>query len=424
MWPEVRIIAGLACLASIAVCQNGPAGWALDWEAQKPVLGASTSASEKVNNTCTVSHATRYSMARQRGAPIYFSTDPLDDFERPRIEPMNSTAGEQWEFDGVSADGKEAFVFGFYRDPNYDILGTGNLRMYAEFVFSNGSRYAIVDYAEESTIELCPGRGTRGTWRGKGFAYTFEISTDFLRARVSWENPEAKGTVVFASAAPPRYADNNIWPSEHASTLTVPHFYWTEPIPVAELALDMVINGEAMSWKGMGGHERLWGAFNWYTCLSSMTAVRFLAGPYALAFVAFGSGRERGLEVPSMLLAKDGVKVFGSRRAEPSDTEDFFSVKKLYAGGEGVTTKKLADKATGVEVVLESPSRQLRWRFVVTHKNVGFEYVLGEGRGGTAYSGIVEGGEEASVKRWSGPAFTEIMRFPEKSWLLKSNYFE
>lgn len=94
----------------------------------------------------------------------------------------------------------------------------------------------------------------------------------------------------------------------------------------------------------MGGHERLWGAFNWYTCLSNMTAVRFLAGPYALAFVGFGSGRKPGLEVPSMLLAKDGVKVFGSRRTEPSDTEDFFAVKKLYGGGEEVTTKKLADK--------------------------------------------------------------------------------
>lgn len=240
MWTRVRIVARLTCLASIAVCQDGRAGWALDWEAQEPVFGTGTShTSEKVNNTCTVGHATRYDMARQRGAPIYFSTSPLDDFERPRIEPMNATAGEQWEFDGISADGKQAFVFGFYRDPKYDILGTGNLRMYAEFVSGNGSRYAVVDYAEESMIESCPGHGTRGTWRGKEFSYIFELSADFSWARISWENPEAKGTVVMASAAPPHYADNNIWPSDHASTLTVPHFYWTEPIPVAELALDM-----------------------------------------------------------------------------------------------------------------------------------------------------------------------------------------
>lgn len=423
MWTRAHITAGLACLAGLGACYDGPESRPVGWGAPQSVLGST--AHESANKSCRVSHVTRYDMARKRGAPVYFSTSPLDDFEWPRIEPMNATAGEQWEFDGISADGTQAFVFGFYRDPNYDILGTGNLRMYAEFVFANGSRYAIVDYAEESIIESCAGLGTRGTWRSDEFSYTFEISADFSSSRVSWENPEARGTVVMTSAAPPRYADNNIWPSEHASTLTVPHFYWTEPVPVAEMALEMVVHGEAMAWKGMGGHERLWGAFNWFTCLSSMTAVRILAGPYALAFVEFGSGRQPGLAVPSMILAKDGVKIFGTRRTEPSDTEDFFLVKKLYGGeGGGVTTEKLADKATGVEVVLESPRRRLRWRFVVTHKNVGFEYVLGEGRGGTAYSGLAEGGEQGSPQQWSGPAFTEIMRFPEKSWLLKSNYLE
>lgn len=54
--------------------------------------------------------------------------------------PMNSTAGEQWEFDGVSEDGKQAFIFGVYRDPDYSFLGTGNLRVHAEFPKENGSR--------------------------------------------------------------------------------------------------------------------------------------------------------------------------------------------------------------------------------------------------------------------------------------------
>lgn len=55
--------------------------------------------------------------------------------------PMSSTPGEQSEFDGVSEDGKQAFIFGVYRDPNYSFLGTGNLRAYAELVNEYGSRY-------------------------------------------------------------------------------------------------------------------------------------------------------------------------------------------------------------------------------------------------------------------------------------------
>ncbi|RYP38691.1 hypothetical protein DL768_010762 [Monosporascus sp. mg162] len=370
---------------------------------------------------CTVSHMARYDKARGR-KPIFFSTSSLDDFEQPSIEPLNSTAGEQWEFDGISEDGSQALVFGFYRDPNYSFFGSGNLRMYAEFAFANGSRYAVVEYAEESTVERCPDGGTFGTWRGDGWVYTFEISADMSRTKIVMDNPEAKATVLMTSVAPPRYANNEIWPSEEGSSLTVPHFYWVEPVPVAELSVNAVIENEAIAWTGMGGHERLWGAFNWFTCLAGMTAVRLHAGPYALSLVEFGSARQKGLLVPSLLLAESGIKTFGSRRTEPSGTEDYFQICKLYDGN-GTTTEALADKVTGVELVLHSPSRQKQWRFVVTHKIVGFEYILGEGVGGTAYSGTAEGGLVGAAQ-WKGPAFTEFLKFPQKSLIFSDNFVQ
>lgn len=80
-------------------------------------------------------------MARDR-KPAFFSTGQSEDWiwEEPSVVSMNSTAGEQWEFDGVSEDGKQAFIFGIYRDPDYSFLGTGNLRVHAEFSKENGSR--------------------------------------------------------------------------------------------------------------------------------------------------------------------------------------------------------------------------------------------------------------------------------------------
>ncbi|KAM7212884.1 hypothetical protein V8F06_011734 [Rhypophila decipiens] len=413
----------------------------LAWPTLTFVLNAQFRATAQAITTvdCTIHRVTRYEVSGHHGrAPVSFSASSIDDFELPMIEPMNGTAGEQWEFDGISSDGLRAFIFGFYRDPNYDILGTGNLRMYFEYAFANGSRYAIVDYAEESVITSCPddiGRRTKGIWRSAEFEYTFDISGDMSEAILTWENPESSGRVAMHSVAPPKYADNTIWPAA-GQAATVPHFYWVEPIPVAELTLDAVIYGEEISWiSGMGGHERLWGAFNWYTCLKSMTAVRFRAGPYALAYVEFGSGRDWNMVVSSMLLAQDGVEIFGSRNKAESivdSGEDVFTLQKMHSGEKGgVTAPNMADNATGVILDLYSPIRDSRWQFAVTHKNVGFQYVLGERLGGTAYSGIVEGGEvsvgtddasKEDLKVWTGPAFTEIMRFPDHSWLLRSNY--
>lgn len=372
------------------------------------------------DSRCTISHATRYTMAR-RHEPVQFHTSTLHDFEQPKVEPMNATAGEQWEFDGVSSDGKQAFILGFYRDPNYSFLGTGNLRAYLEFALANGTQYAVVDYAEESTIETCLGQGTRGTWSSKDFVYQFEVPEDMSWVHITLDNPEVKGSIDMDSVAPARYADNNIWPSEDASLLTVPHFYWAEPVPVADSTVHLAFEGKEVQWSGMGGHERLWGAFNWPTCLANMLAVRLHVGPYALSFIEFGSDRQRGLQVPSVLLAENGRKLVGTRRTEPSTTEDFVQVRMLYENG--TTTEHLSNKVTGMEVVVESPSQDNRWIFLITHKNIAFEYVLTEGVGGTAYSGTAEGGLEG-FQNWEGPAFTEVMEFPLKSWLLTKNFVQ
>ncbi|KAI0975797.1 hypothetical protein F4678DRAFT_282773 [Xylaria arbuscula] len=375
---------------------------------------------------CTKSVASRYSVARRgRDSPSAFSTGGVDHWELPMIEPMNATGGEQWEFDGVANDGRDAFIFGFYRDPNYGFMGAGNLRSYAEFVFANGSHYAVVDYAEQATVEACsgPGGATRGVWQGKGFRYEFIVSEDMRHVSIAMDTADVQVRVDMNSVAPPRYADNAIWPSQTGSALTVTHFYWVEPVPAANLTFHAVVNQRSVSWTGMGGHERLWGAFNWYTCLASLVAVKFRAGPYALSFLELGSGLEEGLRVPSVLLARDGIKIAATRRTQPSDVEDYMEIRKLY-GGVGATTEHLEDKVTGMEVRVFSPSQKKEWRFTVEHVKMLFEYILGEGVGGTAYSGLARGGEIGSRHEWDGPAFTEIMRMPKKSWLLHKNYRE
>ncbi|KAI0490972.1 hypothetical protein F4859DRAFT_29950 [Xylaria cf. heliscus] len=370
---------------------------------------------------CSISRMTRYDMARAHES-IQFSTNPLDDFEAPSVVPLNATTGEQWEFDGISEDGMEAFMFGFYRDPSFSIFGTGNLRFYLEFAYANGSRHAAVEYAEESIVESCPGKGTRGMWRGDDWSFGFEVSADMSQAEITMNSAEEKGRIVMTSVAPPRYADNAIWPSRDASSEAVPYFHWVEPIPVAEASIDATVLGERISWTGMGGHERLWGAFNWFTCIASMTAIRIRAGPFALSLVQFGSNIQKGLVVSSVMLTKDGEKLLDTRRDEPSEIDDYIQFHELY-GGHGITTQRLANKATGFELNLISPARNASWTFIVTHLNIGFEYPFGGGFCSTGYSGIVKGGE-AHREWWEGPAYSEIMVFPKKSMLFTRNYVE
>ncbi|RYO92365.1 hypothetical protein DL766_000333 [Monosporascus sp. MC13-8B] len=307
----VYLVHGVLCTGQTSA--ELPPGWSETWSTEPLVA---------VDDDCSVSRVTRYDMTRGK-VEVPLSTSPLDDFEWPRIAPMNSTAGEQWEFDGIRQDGKESFCFGFYRDPTYSFLGTGNLRAYVEFGFANGSRYAVVDYAEESTIISCPGRGTRGIWRGDSWSYTFEVSNDMTRTKIIMDNPEAKGVIVMTSVASPRYADNNIWPSKDAILATVPHFYWVEPVPVADIYIEAVIKGESVKWAGMGGHERLWGAFNWYTCLDGMVAIRLHAGPYALSFVQFDSARQKGLQASALMLAENGTTIFRTRLMGSSKDDNY-----------------------------------------------------------------------------------------------------
>jgi hypothetical protein len=282
----------------IASAEAWSYGWPEEWGSKW--LPSGYEAALDSNDSCTISHITAFDMQKSKD-PIFFSTGGLDNFISPKMRPLNSTVGEQWEFDGVSDDAKMAFVFGFYRDPNYAILGSGNLRVSMEMTWPNGSRFAQVDYANDNTIEECDW-GTRGTWRSDEFSYTYEITKDMQRARVGMQTPQVTGVVSMTSTSKPRYPDGRTFPSDNSTSEALPYFHFVEPIPVAKAHVDMTILGDKFAWDGLGGMERLWGAFSWFTCLQGMNVIRILAGPYSLSMLSFTSNIKKGREYPSVAL--------------------------------------------------------------------------------------------------------------------------
>ncbi|KAJ2970033.1 hypothetical protein NUW58_g9819 [Xylaria curta] len=299
-----------------------------DWPAAQRPLFTSDDAS------CLTSYSNRYDMVRGRNLVPIVTSDSINwTWEQPAISPLNYTAGEQWEFDGVSSDGTQAFILGLYRDPNYSFSGTGNLRVHAEFVFDDGSRYAVVDYAEEATVTTCPGVGTHGVWRGPGFVYSFDVTEDMSRARWTMESSEVNASVVMKSHSRPRYPDNTMWhENTHGSVAVVPHFFWAEPIPTAEVEVRVAVRNKGYSWTGVGGHERLWAAFNWRTCLRNLKIVRLQAGPFSLSLWEFGSSRIPNMTFSSVAMFENGEKVFGV--AGTSHGDPAAEVEEVKEGGE------------------------------------------------------------------------------------------
>ncbi|KAK5996290.1 Diels-Alderase cheD [Cladobotryum mycophilum] len=406
-------ITSLALLSLGSLATAWEYHWPGEWDDKWPVDSEAST-----TEGCTVSHLDAYEMEKGR-KPVFFSTDGLHDPEAPKMLPLNSTGGEQWEFDGVSDDGLLAFCFGFYRDPNYAILGAGNLRLSAEFSRLNETRFVRVDYPSSSTVESCPW-GTRGLWKSDDYSYTFEVSKDMKWSRIGVNTDDLKGSLVMKSLIPPRMPDGSTYPSETAKTEVVPYFHWVEPVPAADVWVDMQIEGKPYKWSGIGGHERLWTAFSWFTCLHQMTALRVKAGPYAASHVSFVSAFDKSIYRPSTILTKDGEVVFSSTNHEESTKDDYAILSKTYGGK---IAGNLKDKVTGFELVLVSPASKDQWSFSMTNENVGFEYMLGEGVGGTGYSGRVVGGP-IGLKQYFGPAFAEALEFPKRSYLFKPNYVD
>jgi len=326
----------------------------------------------------------------------------------------------------VSEDGLLAFCIGFYRDPNYAVLGAGNLRLSAEFSrIGGGQRFVRVDYPTLSTVESCPW-GTRGVWRHpeQGYSYTFEVTKDLKRARIGVDTPDLKGSLVMKSLMPAHYPGGATVPSEHATTETVPYFHWVEPIPVADVKVDMLMEGQPYQWSGgLGGHERLWTAFSWFTCLHQMTAIRVRTGPYTATHVSFTSpstSKWGTVYKPTTVLAKDGEVILATSHEEESDTQDYAQLTKTYGGR---VSGNLKDKVTGFELVMVSPQNKKQWSFSITNEALGFEFMLGEGVGGTGFSGKAVGGS-IGLKQYFGPAFAETLEFPKRSYLFKPNYVD
>ena len=309
--------------------------------------------------------------------------------------------------DATSLESDAGLLIAFYRDPEFNFLGPGNLRINLDVAFPNGTTASLIDYAEHSIVESCANHVT-GTWLRPGASYKFRIARDMSSASVILDAPLVRGTVELHSIAPPRCADGTVWSLSHkvsSSYNSIPGMYWMEPMSGARSSLDLNVKGSHLAFQdGIGGFERIWQSRTWFDMLRGYKFFRAVVGPYTMSYWSSQSrdDPEGGLDTGNVLLSRDGKPVFSSSRSSdkiklsPGLKDDHFAYRPTYSGS--VRSSVGVQAETGYDLVLISPVRKKQWSFHFEHKRVLFEFNLGRAAGGTAFMGPADGGEKGSAR--------------------------
>ena len=262
-------------------------------------------------------------------------------------------------------------------------------------------------------------QGTTGVWfKEQGSvssSYSFSIAADNSLATLEFHTPRLQGSITIRSTVPARVADGSTTntlvntTASPPSTFNAPALHWSEPIPAGRATVDLVLDGSALHWEGIGGAERWWAGQGWLDALQGWRAVRAVVGPYVLTYWAPTSRLNAGTLYSSAFLARGGKKIFHATRSGPSldsttNQEPYIEYRGIPAetssdgGGDGSNKNKNHHNhhrgaIRGYIVHLVAPRESRRWEFTLTHRNLEFEFDLGDGSGGVAYVGTAAGGE-------------------------------
>ena len=366
-------------------------------------------------SSCTVSHTTAY---EQSSGPIAFSTSGYDHLEAPRLNTINSTHWEQWEFDSTSETGLAGIMMGFSRDASYAFFGQGNLRVEFYIVLADGSVVQELDYVAESTIEDCPDmvRGVFKTTHKNRF-YSFTVTRDMRHALLTFDAANVKGNFTITAAAPAHLPNGDLFPSTNKrSTQLSPKLYMSQPIPGGHTRTDATINGKRIAFNGVGGHVRMWAEDGWFNICDGWHFLRAVAGPYVISYWQPVS-RVKGYigeSYYSAQLFKKGDKLVGTQRGtKPTKSKDKSEDYVLFQdemGGE--VSGGLPDKNTGHVIEFVSPSQGKTWVFSVQHMKKQFEMGLGGESGLSGFTNRVVGGEVGGAQ-YEGRALSEQVLLPK-----------
>ncbi|KAI3396958.1 hypothetical protein diail_11358 [Diaporthe ilicicola] len=340
-----------------------------------------------------------------------------------KITPaINKTNWEQWEFDGLSYTGLSFVLVAFSRDYSYYFFGQGNLRVEFFITLADGTSIQELDYVKESTVMDCPGF-TAGVWNSSDRSYSFHVTKDLKHAKLDFDSWRVRGSYKLSSSTPPHHADGSPYDpkgeDKNADQLA-PGLFYSVPAAGGAVEVDATLSsGKRMTFKGRGGHCRLWAKDSWLKVSESWKAIRAWAGPYTFTYWDVISRMDDGVKYFSGHLFYNDKLVLGSQVGNVSETDDYVKVTDNF---DGELAGRFRDKNTGRRFEFVSPSRDKKWTFEMQHMMTQYEMGAGGGFGMSGFANRVFGGEVGDLQ-YEGRGQSEQTYFPEyieqwKIWLV------
>ncbi|KAF1948813.1 hypothetical protein CC80DRAFT_430775 [Byssothecium circinans] len=327
---------------------------------------------------------------------VPMNDNPWTHFDAPMTKGFNLTNGEDWSFEGASADGQSGMGFTFSRGT---VAGnTAAQRMFIAVVWPNGTRFMESSFADTSTVEACKDL-TKGTWYNatSGMNWTFEASKDFKRTVVTAQSTTVQGTITLDAISPAVYPNGLVYPHTHGDNLFAPHMYWVENVAVGVVSANLTIRGTPFVLKGIGGRERNWNDFAWAKVSTRWDMIRAKVGPYTAMAWTFDS-RVDGKTYFSGVVMEGKKVLFRTLTQEVSKTKNYGSLSLRNNGAVRLSSDPSSamplpeSRHTGYLLELVEPKTGKQWRFEADYTKCVYWFPAGlEARLG-GFVGSVRGG--------------------------------
>ncbi|ETS82455.1 hypothetical protein PFICI_04331 [Pestalotiopsis fici W106-1] len=213
----------------------------------------------------------------------FTSTNAVPD--APKLSAINSSSFDWWYFDTVSRGGDQGLAILFNAGLSSGLLG-GNNETVPYFSISglleNGEYLNYVAWAEDDGAIITTGSdgSSKAVWTGTGGSWV--ATANMGTYTISVNAPQVNGTISFKSVAP---AHNPCGPIQTGSDLLVaPSIGWTNPLPDADISVDLVTTTGPVKYSGVGYHDKNWGSQLFPSTFNSWYWGHARAGAYSVVW--------------------------------------------------------------------------------------------------------------------------------------------
>ena len=288
-------------------------------------------------------------------------TSPLTSFAAPKLDSINASNWDEWYFDGISEDGSTGLSILFARDGTLSRWELPNLRVSLDCVWSNGTKFTTMMFANTSSVLEHEGTIT-GEWSGRDWNATFLTDTNNSKVVIIFEGQQIHGRYEVLSSTKAHYANNYTFSDDRGSVVFAPMIHWNEAIPAGKLLANFSIQGESLQISGYGGWDHNWGPWAYDYFAAHWRWMRAILGPYTMIFWVHTSAIDNNTYTSAFLF--EGERVL----FESTDNE------RIHLGlrYDGQVHGQFRDLSTGFDVQFKQDENK-SWKFQIDHQNVVFE---------------------------------------------------